>query len=65
MTATLNDLNRKAHEILCRELGSTDYIRFFQQYEMGTGDYTRDRWQWLGDVNLEQIKQEAKKIEIE
>jgi hypothetical protein len=63
MTTTLNELNRKAHEILSRELGPTDYIRFFQQYEKGTGDYTRDRWQWLGDVTLEQIAGEVQTVE--
>ena len=47
---TLNaELNQKAKAILIRELGPVDYARFIQQYEEGTGDYTRDRHQWLGE----------------
>ena len=45
---TLNaELNQKAKAILIRELGPVDYARFLQQYGEGTGDYTRDRHQWL------------------
>jgi hypothetical protein len=45
---TLNaELNQKAKAILIRELGPVDYARFLQQYEEGTGEYTRDRHQWL------------------
>ena len=36
-------LNQKAKAILIRELGPVDYARFIQQYEGGSGDYTRDR----------------------
>ena len=46
MTLTA-ELNQKAKAILIRELGPVDYARFIQQYEEGTGDYTRDRHQWL------------------
>lgn len=64
MTATLHELNRKAHELLCRELGPTDYIRFFQQYDGGKGDYTADRWQWLDSQNtLADITKEAQELE--
>ena len=41
------ELNQKAKAILIRELGPVDYARFLQQYGEGTGDYTRDRHQWL------------------
>jgi len=39
------ELNQKAKAILIRELGPVDYARFIQQYEEGTGDYTRDHHQ--------------------
>jgi len=41
------ELNQKAKAILIRELGPVDYARFIQQYEEGTGNYPRDRHQWL------------------
>ena len=40
MTLTA-ELNQKAKAILIREVGPVDYARFIQQYEGGSGDYTR------------------------
>lgn len=34
--------------ILVREMGSTELVRFLQQLELGSGDYTAEREQWLG-----------------
>jgi hypothetical protein len=36
-----------------------DYARFIQQYEEGTGDYTRDRHQWLGEESALTLREEA------
>jgi len=36
-------------------------VRFLQQYETGTGDYTRERDLWLKDINIESIAMELKK----
>jgi hypothetical protein len=35
-------------------------VRFLQQSEMGWGNYTEERYQWLGDPDLEEL---AKKIQ--
>lgn len=57
---TLNaELNQKAKAILIRELGPVDYARFIQQYQDGTGDYTRDRHQWLGDESARTLHEQA------
>jgi hypothetical protein len=57
---TLNaELNQKAKAILIRELGPVDYARFLQQYGKGTGDYTRDRHQWLGEENSSALHSQA------
>ena len=58
MTLTA-ELNQKAKAILIRELGPVDYARFIQQYEDGSGDYTRDRHQWLGDERALTIHEQA------
>jgi len=63
MNATLNDINRKAHAVLARELGPVEYLLFFRQYETGHGDYTRDRWNWLNDLTLDDIVKEAEQLE--
>ncbi len=55
-------LNQKAKAILIRELGPVDYARFIQQYEEGTGDYTADRLQWLGQESARIIHEQAAKL---
>ena len=41
------ELRRRGLEILVRQLGYVDAMRFLLQYETGQGDYTRDRDQFL------------------
>ncbi len=53
------ELNQKTKTILIRELGPVDYARFIQQYEEGTGDYTRDRHQWLGEESARTLHEQA------
>lgn len=36
-------------------------IRFLQQFDKGSGDYTRERQQWAEQTSLEQILREAKR----
>ena len=34
-------------------------VRFLQQFEMGTGDYTAERWRWLdGDAEVEALAED-------
>ncbi|MBW4681963.1 MAG: hypothetical protein KME19_17870 [Microcoleus vaginatus WJT46-NPBG5] len=42
-------------EALTKELGPAGMARFMQQFEMGSGDYTRDRDQLLGDPTVAEI----------
>ena len=39
-------------------------IRFLQQFEMGWGDYTKDREQWLGNPKLEDLFEAIKNSEV-
>ena len=52
---TLAEINRQAFSTLVESLGYVNAVRFFKQFEMGTGDYTRDRQQRLGDVSLTEL----------
>ena len=36
-------------DALRRDLGAAGMVRFLQQFEMGSGDYALDRWQWLSE----------------
>jgi hypothetical protein len=40
---------------LTRELGLVGMIRFMQQFEMGQGDYSKDRHQWLDQYSVDDI----------
>jgi hypothetical protein len=51
----LVEINRKATNILFHELGAVDAIRFFNQFSVGEGDYTKERGQWLDGLTLEEI----------
>ena len=44
---TPETLRQAGLEALRRELGAAGMVRFLQQFEMGSGDYTAERWQWL------------------
>lgn len=40
---------------LSRELGLVGMIRFMQQFELGQGDYSKDRHQWLDQYTVDDI----------
>lgn len=52
---TLAEINRQAFSTLVESLGYVNAVRFFKQFDMGTGDYTRDRQQRLGNVTLDNL----------
>ena len=45
-----------------RELGLYGYARFLMLYRPGTGDYTRDRHQWLNGLTLDDIARDLASI---
>ena len=51
----LSQVRQTGLEVLNRELGAVATVRFLQQFEMGEGDYTLERHQWLDSLTLEQI----------
>lgn len=44
---SLEQLRQRGIAVLAKELGPVGMIRFLQQYESGSGDYSEDRHQWL------------------
>lgn len=40
---------------LSRELGLVGMIRFMQQFEMGQGNYSKDRHQWLDQYTVDDV----------
>ena len=56
------ELRRRGLDILVRELGYADAMRFLLQYETGLGDYSRDRDQFLPKLTVDEITREADKL---
>ena len=56
----LSEINQQATDILVREIGIVDTLRFLNQFSAGSGDYTKERGQWLDELSLEQITSEIK-----
>ena len=53
-------LRKMGLEALCKSLGPLGMVRFLQQYETGTGDYTKERDLWLKDIDIESIVTELR-----
>ena len=51
----LVEVTRQAIEILYRELGPVDAMRFIGQFTNGSGDYTADRDKLFGQAKLEDL----------
>ena len=49
------ELHRKGFQALVNSLGIVDAIRFIHQYDSGSGDYTKERHQWLDKLTMEEI----------
>lgn len=54
-TMTPMQIHQAGLAVLSRELGPVGLIRFLQQYELGTGDYTKERHQWLDHLTVEDV----------
>ena len=52
---TDEQFERHALAVLRRELGIDGLARFLRLHRSGTGDYTKDRIQWLQDLTVDQI----------
>ena len=54
-------LRKVGLEALFKSLGPVGMVRFLQQYEMGAGNYTKERDLWLKDIDVDSIVAELKK----
>lgn len=66
MSVTIRPLAELTHEainLLCREMGVANTLRFLSQFSSGTGNYTEERDALLGNLTLEEIFAEARRIQ--
>jgi len=55
---TPDALRRAGLKALRRDLGVAGMVRFLQQFETGTGDYTAERLNWLErDVDIQTLEE--------
>lgn len=59
------EIRRLGIEALTKALGPAGMARFMQQFEMGSGDYTRDRDKILGNPTIQEIVAEIKEMQQE
>jgi len=57
-TATPAQIRKRGIEALAKALGPVGMARFLQQFEVGSGDYTRDREKWLKELTVQQVVKE-------
>lgn len=58
--ATPTQIRKRGLEALAKALGPVGMVRFMQQFEMGSGNYTRDREQQLKGVTVHDVVEEIK-----
>lgn len=58
---TNEEIRTRGLEVLQRELGPAGMVRFLKQFELGHGDYSAERHQWIEDQRLEDLIEELRK----
>ena len=53
-------IRERGIEALAKALGPVGMARFLQQFDVGSGDYTRDREEWLKGLTVDQVVKEIK-----
>ncbi len=55
-----SEVNKKAIHILFQQMGIVDTFKFFNQFTLGSGDYTQERKKWLDNLTLDEIVTDIK-----
>jgi hypothetical protein len=55
----LNTIRRMGIEALTEKLGPVGMIEFLRQFDSGYGDYTKERHEWLDDIDIDTIVKQA------
>jgi hypothetical protein len=54
------ELRRQGLEALTKALGYVGMVRFLQQFDAGSGDYTQERHQWQDELTVADIMVQIK-----
>ena len=55
MIQPLTEISRRARNVLIKELGVTDAMRFLNQFQVGIGDYTREHEQLVKHATVNSV----------
>ncbi len=58
---TLNQIRNLGMEALMKALGPVGMVRFLQQFDIGKGDYSTERHNWLTEENIDILVQKIEK----
>jgi hypothetical protein len=58
----LSEITRHAIDLLSKEMGIVDTVRFLNQFTTGYGDYTEQRADLFKDLTLDEILVSIKKL---
>jgi hypothetical protein len=61
LTMSPADIRKAGLEAVAKKLGPLGMVRFLQQFETGRGDYTKERAQWLKDIEIPEIVSDIRK----
>ena len=56
---TISEIRREGLEVLAKNMGPIGMVRFVQSFDLGRGDYTKERSQWLSE-SLDEIFKDIK-----
>lgn len=60
-TQPLNEITQQAINVLSKEIGIANTIRFLNQFSSGYGNYTKERMELFKDLTLEEIFERVQK----
>ncbi len=52
---TQNEVLDQGYRALINSLGAIDAIRFIQHFSPGYGNYTKDRYEWLDNLSMNEF----------
>ncbi len=64
-TMKLKEIRQQGYQALIDALGVAGTLRFLQQLEVGYGDYTKERHQWLNKLTIDDFRNYVKQKKVE
>lgn len=60
----LKEIRKQGYKALIDALGVAGMLKFLQQLEVGYGDYTKERHQWLDQLTMDDFRNYLKQKEV-